>query len=182
MFLVVGLGNPGSKYTYNWHNCGFMALEILSQRHHIAVEKAKFKGEYGKGNIDGHEVILLRPHTYMNLSGESVKAASDYFKISPDRIIVIYDDIDITVGTIRARDTGGPGTHNGMRSVVATMGTQAFPRVRIGCGPVPEHWDIADYVLSDIPKESQERMFEIFVEAAIQVEKKISGGAWTIKG
>lgn len=182
MFLVVGLGNPGSKYSYNWHNCGFMALEVLSQRHRITIGKTKFNGEFGKGDIDGHEVVLLRPNTFMNLSGESVKAAADFFKISPDHIIVIYDDIDIDVGTVRARDTGGPGTHNGMRSVVASLGTNSFPRVRVGCGPVPEHWDIADYVLSDIPKDRQELMFEMFVESAKQVESKISGGTWTLKG
>lgn len=175
MWLIVGLGNPGSKYVFNLHNCGFMALEVLAQRNGISVLKKKFSGEYGKGKIMGEEVILLRPCTYMNCSGSSVREAAGFFKVSPDHIIVVYDDIDLALGTIRVRASGGPGTHNGMKSVVDEIGTREFVRVRIGIGPAPEHYDLADYVLSDIPSEHRETMFSAFVEAAEAVEKRIGG-------
>jgi len=150
-----------------------MVLEVLAQRNAIDVRKKKFSGEYGKGRIKGEEVILLRPGTYMNCSGRSIREAAGFFKVSPDRIIVIYDDIDLPLGTIRVRASGGPGTHNGMRSVVEEIGTREFVRVRIGIGPAPEHYDLADYVLSDIPAEQRETMFGAFVEAAGAVEKRI---------
>jgi len=173
MWLIAGLGNPGSQYVNNWHNCGFMTLEVLAQRNRIPVGKAKFHGEYGQGTMQGIKVILLRPHTYMNLSGDSVHEAMEYFKIPPEKVLIFYDDIDIPVGTIRVRTEGGPGTHNGMKSVIACLGTQNFPRIRIGCGPVPAHWDLADYVLSDIGKEQQEAMFSAFTSAAEAAEKMI---------
>jgi PTH1 family peptidyl-tRNA hydrolase len=173
MWLIVGLGNPGSKYVFNLHNCGLMALEVLAQGTSIDVRKKKFSGEYGKGRIKGEEVVLLRPTTYMNCSGVSIREAAGFFKVSPDHIIVIYDDIDLPLGTIRVRASGGPGTHNGMRSVVEEIGTREFVRVRIGIGPAPEHYDLADYVLSDIPAEQRETMFNAFVEAAGAVEKRI---------
>jgi len=173
MWLITGLGNPGAQYTFNWHNCGFMALEVLAQRNKIPVGKAKFKGQYGQGTIFGEKVVLLEPHTYMNLSGESVREALDYFKISPQNLIVLYDDIDLPRGTIRVRAKGGPGTHNGMKSVIGCLGTADFPRVRIGCGPVPKEWDLADFVLSNIGKDDQEKMFSAFVSAAEAAEKLI---------
>jgi len=175
MWLVVGLGNPGTKYTYTWHNCGFMTLEVLAQRNKIKVNKAKWQGEYGKGVINREDVILLRPTTYMNLSGESVIQVMKFFKIPPQNVIIIFDDIDIDVGKIRVRPNGSAGTHNGMRSVIASLGTQDFPRVRIGTGPVPEKWELVDYVLSEIPKEIQETMFASFTEGAIATEKLIGG-------
>ena len=173
MWLIAGLGNPGSQYTYNWHNCGFMALDVLSQRNKIAVDRTKFRGECGQGAIGGEKVLLLRPGTYMNLSGESVREAMAFYKIPPERLLVLYDDIDIPKGTIRMRRSGGPGTHNGMKSVITCVGSQAFPRIRIGCGPVPEHYDLADFVLSDIRKEEQETMFSAFVSAAEAAESLI---------
>ncbi len=173
MWLIAGLGNPGAKYTYNWHNCGFMSLEVLAQRNRITLDKTKFKGEYGRGNIGGESIILLRPHTYMNLSGESVREALAFFKIEPKNLIVLYDDIDLPKGAVRVRDKGGPGTHNGMKSIISCLGTQDFPRIRVGCGPVPERWDLADFVLSDIGPEDKETMFEAFVRAAESAEKMI---------
>lgn len=176
MYLVAGLGNPGSKYQYNWHNCGFMALEVLAQRTGTSVRKVKFKGEYGKGKIGGQEVIFLRPGTFMNLSGQSVREAVEFFKIPPENVIILCDDIDLPIGSIRVRASGGSGTHNGMKSVIAELGSQSFARVRIGAGPAPEQWDLADYVLSDIPKELEETMFGVFTEAAKAVEARIGGG------
>jgi len=173
MWLIAGLGNPGSQYAKNWHNCGFMTLEVLAQRSRIPVSKVKFKGEIGQGVILGQKAVLLRPHTYMNLSGESVREALEYFKIAPDHLLVLYDDIDIPRGTVRVRPDGGPGTHNGMKSIISSLGTQDFPRIRVGCGPVPEQWDLADFVLSDIGKEDQEQMFSAFTSAAEAAEKYI---------
>jgi len=173
MWLIAGLGNPGAKYTYNWHNCGFMALEVLAQRNRIALDKTKFKGEYGRGTINGESVILLRPHTYMNLSGESVREALAFFKIDPKNLIVLYDDIDLPKGSVRVRDKGGPGTHNGMKSIISCLGMQDFPRIRVGCGPVPERWDLADFVLSDIGTEDKETMFASFVRAAEAAEQMV---------
>lgn len=173
MWLIAGLGNPGSKYTFNWHNCGFMALEVLAQRNGIDIHKKKFQGEYGKGRIMGEEVVLLRPGTYMNGSGLSIREAMNYYKLPPERIITVYDDIDLSVGTIRVRSSGGAGTHNGMKSVIEQIGTADFARVRIGIGPAPEHYDLASFVLSDIPKEHRETMFNAFVEAAESIEKRI---------
>ena len=175
MWLIVGLGNPGKEYTFTFHNCGFMTLEVLAQKHHIKVDRLKWKGEYGRGTILGEDCILLRPHTFMNLSGESVREVMKFFKIPLDHLIVIYDDIDIQRGKIRVRSSGSAGTHNGMKSVIYCLESQDFPRVRIGCGPVPEHWDLADFVLSTIPKEEQETMYKAFEEGATAVEDILSG-------
>lgn len=175
MWLIVGLGNPGKDYTFTWHNCGFMTLEVLAQKNNIKVNKLKWKGEYGKGTLAGEEVVLLRPHTYMNLSGQSVIEVMQFFKIPMDHLIVIYDDIDIARGKIRVRPSGSAGTHNGMKSVIYCLGSQDFYRIRIGCGPVPEHWDLADFVLSSIPKEEQETMYKAFEEGAQAVIDIVSG-------
>ena len=173
MWLIAGLGNPGSKYTFTWHNCGFLTSEVLAQRNGIQVTKSKFKGCYGKGKIAGEDAIILRPQTYMNNSGESVIEAMRFFKIPASRLIVVYDDIDIPVGKIRVRPSGSAGTHNGMKSVIYHIGTQDFPRVRIGCGPVPEKWNLVDFVLAEIFEDKKEIMFESFTEVAKAVEKYI---------
>lgn len=173
MWLIAGLGNPGSKYTFTWHNCGFLTSEVLAQRNGIQVTKSKFKGCYGKGKIAGEDAIILRPQTYMNNSGESVIEAMRFFKIPASRLIVVYDDIDIPVGKIRVRPSGSAGTHNGMKSVIYHIGTQDFPRVRIGCGPVPEKWNLVDFVLAEIFEDKKEIMFESFTEGAKAVEKYI---------
>ena len=175
MWLIVGLGNPGKEYTSTFHNCGFMTLEVLAQKHNIRVDKLKWKGEYGRGTIQGEDCILLRPHTFMNLSGQSVIEVMRFFKIPLDHLIVIYDDIDIQRGKIRVRSSGSAGTHNGMKSIIYCVESQDFARVRIGCGPVPEHWDLANYVLSTIPKDEQETMLKSFEEGAQAVEDILSG-------
>ena len=173
MWLIAGLGNPGSKYTYTWHNCGFLTSEVLAQRNGISVTKTKFKGYYGKGKISGEDAIILRPQTFMNNSGESVIEAMNFFKIPVSNLIVVYDDIDIPVGKIRVRPSGSAGTHNGMKSVIYHLGSQDFPRVRIGCGPVPENWDLINFVLAEIFDDKKEIMFESFTEGAKAVEKYI---------
>lgn len=176
MRLIVGLGNPGEKYTFNWHNCGFMALEVFAQKNRMKINRTKFKGMWGTGTICGEKVILLRPHTYMNLSGESIRECMQFYKIPTQDTLIIYDDIDIEKGVIRYREKGGSGTHNGMRSIISCLGTEDFPRIRIGCGPVPEKWNLADYVLSDIQGDDRKIMFEAFEAACARAEKWIGDG------
>lgn len=167
-YLLVGLGNPGVKYARTWHNCGFLAIDYLAQHYGIKVNKVRFKGVYGQGLIEGHKVYLLKPETYMNNSGESVREAMDYFKIAVDRVVVFYDDIDFPTGQLRIREQGGPGTHNGMKSVVQHLGSRGFPRFRIGIGPQPKEQDIISYVMSAIPdraKPALESVMKRIVEA-----------------
>ena len=175
MWLIVGLGNPGLKYYKNWHNMGFLAIDLLAEKTGITIGKSKFDGEYGKGKIEGEDVILLKPFTYMNNSGISVAAAAKFFKVQPSNIIVVYDDIDIAKGKIRVRNKGSAGTHNGMKSIIEHLGTNEFPRVRIGTGPVPEHWDLVDYVLSNVPENEREMIFESFGLACDAVRDYIKG-------
>jgi PTH1 family peptidyl-tRNA hydrolase len=175
-WLIVGLGNPGSKYERTWHNVGFMTLEILSQRHKIPINKIKFKGLYGRGRIDDNTVIFLKPTTYMNLSGESVREAASYFRVPSERVLIIYDDLDIETGLVRIRQRGGPGTHNGMKSVVNCLATEDFPRIRVGIGPLPDRWQLVDYVLSEIPDERKQNCYDGLTTAADAVELAVRKG------
>ena len=156
MKLVVGLGNPGIKYLKNLHNLGFMAVELLAERHGVAFNKKGFKGLYGEKNINGEKVVFLKPQTFMNLSGESVQELAAFYKIEPKDILIVYDDLDIARGSVRIRAKGSAGTHNGMRSVVSRLGSTDFPRVRIGIKPEVDY-AIIDYVLSDIRKDDEPR-------------------------
>ena len=134
MFLIVGLGNPEEEYSNTRHNMGFDTINKLANEYNIKINKNKFKGLCGSGIIENEKVILLKPQTYMNLSGESIKEAMAFYKIKSENIIVIYDDIDIEPGIIKIRKKGGPGGHNGMKSVISEIDTQNFPRIRIGIG------------------------------------------------
>ena len=174
-WLIVGLGNPGDKYAYNWHNCGFLAIDMLAERNGVRVDRTQFHALFGKGKIGGHDVFLMKPKTYMNNSGEAVGPFANYYKIDPSHIIIVYDDIDIEVGTIRVRAKGSAGTHNGMKSVIAHLGTQEFPRVRIGTGPLPEHMDLITYVLADIPKDLRQKMYDSFEEGCKACEDIVNG-------
>ncbi len=155
MKLIVGLGNPTAKYDRTRHNVGFEVIDQLSKEYNISVDTAKHKGLYGKGRIEGQTVILLKPMTYMNLSGESVVAVANYFKIEAEDIIVIYDDINLDVGRLRIREKGSAGGHNGIKNIITHLGTDAFPRIRVGVGMKPPKMDLADYVLSHFTKEEQ---------------------------
>jgi len=176
LWLVAGLGNPGRQYEKNWHNSGYMVLELLSQRHQIAINKIRFKGLVGQGTISGQKVILLKPTTFMNLSGESLQEAMAFYKIPPERTLVIFDDLDIAVGQVRMRPSGGTGTHNGMRSIAKQLGHSNFPRIRVGIGPLPTSWELVNYVLADIPKEQQAVFFEALGKAADAVELTLREG------
>ena len=148
-WLIVGLGNPGKDYTRTRHNCGFRALDILAQQLGCKVDKGKFQGLYGQCTYRGRKLLLLKPQTYMNLSGRSVLQLSAYFNIPPQRIIVMFDDISLEPGRLRIRNDGSAGGPNGIKSIIAELGSQDFPRVKIGVGskPTPEY-DLADWVLS----------------------------------
>lgn len=160
MKLIVGLGNPTDKYEGTRHNVGFEVIDRIADEYGIGLDTIKHKGMYGKGKLDGQTVILLKPMTYMNLSGESISAVAAYYKIEPCDIIVIYDDINLDVGRLRVRGKGSAGGHNGIKNMIAHLHTEEFPRVRIGVGMKPPKMDLADYVLSRFSKEEQERMEE----------------------
>ena len=147
-WLVVGLGNPGTKYEHTRHNCGFRAVDILAKDLGCKIDKGKFQGLYGQTNYNGKKVFLLKPQTYMNASGNSVLQLSAYFSIPPQRIIVIFDDISLQPGRLRVRGEGSAGGHNGIKSIISQLGSQDFPRVKIGVGAKAPEQDLADWVLS----------------------------------
>ena len=148
-WLIVGLGNPGKDYEKTRHNCGFRAIDVLAQKLGCKVDKLKFQGLYGQVNYGGGKLFLLKPQTYMNLSGRSVLQLSAYFHIPPQRIIVLFDDISLEPGRLRIRASGSAGGHNGIKSIISELGSQDFPRVKIGVGSKPNpEFDLADWVLS----------------------------------
>ena len=175
MYLVVGLGNPGVKYLKNMHNMGFMAIDILASNLGLEFNKKGFKGVYTLANINGEKAMLLKPHTYMNLSGDSVVEAMNFYKIPSEKVIVIYDDLDIEIGSIRIRERGSSGTHNGMRDIVKKISTDNFPRIRVGTKPNGDSLEIIDYVLSDIKKQDESVFNKVLKAAADSAEMFIKG-------
>jgi len=155
LFIVVGLGNPGREYQDTRHNVGFKTVDEIGERLKISISKSKHKAIIGEGTLGTKRIVLVKPQTYMNLSGESVREVTDWYKASLDNVIVVYDDIDLPLGRIRIRADGTPGTHNGMRSVVGTLNSINFPRVRMGIGRPTEPMDLADYVLSRFKDEEK---------------------------
>lgn len=154
MKIIAGLGNPTKEYEGTRHNIGFSVIDKLADKYNISMNEKKHKAICGKGMIEGEKVILLKPQTYMNLSGESVVDAVNFYKVDPEEdVIIIYDDIDLDVGKLRIRAKGSAGGHNGMKNIIAHLGTQVFPRIRVGVGAKPKDWDLADYVLGRFPKE-----------------------------
>ena len=148
-WLVVGLGNPGREYEKTRHNCGFRAVDLLAEQLGTKIDRLKFQGLYAQVNYDGRKIFLLKPQTYMNLSGRSVLQLSAYFNIPPQRIIVLFDDISLEPGRLRIRADGSAGGHNGIKSIISEVGSQEFPRVKIGVGAKPNpNYDLADWVLS----------------------------------
>lgn len=176
IWLIAGLGNPGINYEKTWHNSGYQALDNLALRRHLTLDRIRFRALTAETQIEGQPCLLLKPLTYMNLSGEAVSAAARYYQIPPERILVIYDDIDLPCGIIRIRQSGGPGTHNGMRSVISCLNTQSFPRIRIGIGPKPDAWDLADFVLSKVQPELNESWSAAVDQAVAAVELTLKEG------
>ena len=165
-WLIVGLGNPGKDYIRTRHNCGFRAIDILAQQLGCKIDKGKFQGLYGQVTRDGKKLFLLKPQTYMNLSGKSVLQLSAYYNIPPQRIIVMFDDISLAPGRLRVRAEGSAGGHNGIKSIIQELGSQDFPRVKIGVGAKPHaEQDLADWVLSTFSA-SEDKLLEPALEKA----------------
>ena len=160
MYLIAGLGNPSKTYEGTRHNVGFTMIDVIGSKFDIDVTTRKHKALVGRGVIDGMRVILVKPQTYMNLSGESIREIADFYKIEPENIIIIYDDISLDVGQLRIRKKGSAGGHNGVKNIIAHLGTQEFPRIKVGIGNKPEGWDLADYVLSRYSKAEQQALEE----------------------
>jgi peptidyl-tRNA hydrolase, PTH1 family len=160
MKLIVGLGNPGKEYENTRHNAGFEVIDELSRRFNMPLNQLKHKGLYGIGFYQGEKIILLKPLTYMNLSGESIRAVMDYYQIDRENILVIYDDLDLPVGKIRLRQKGSAGGHNGIKSTIAHLGTQEFNRIRIGIDRPRPGMKVPDYVLGRFSKEEQPAIME----------------------
>ncbi|MCR5146647.1 MAG: aminoacyl-tRNA hydrolase [Clostridia bacterium] len=177
MYLIVGLGNPEEDYAKTRHNMGFNVINVLSEKYDIKVNKSKFKALYGTGTINDEKVILVKPQTYMNLSGEAVQEFVNFYKVENKDIIVIYDDIDTAPGKIRIRKSGGPGTHNGMKSVVGCLNSEDFTRVRVGIGCPEFKGDLINYVIGHIPEEDLEVLDKGAHLAAKAVEEIIKNGA-----
>ena len=158
-WLIVGLGNPGKEYERSRHNCGFRALDCLAQNLGVKVDKLKFQGLYNQTNYNGRKLFLLKPQTYMNLSGRSVLQLSAFFKIPPQNIIVMFDDISLEPGRLRVRANGSAGGHNGIKSIISELGSQDFPRVKIGVGAKPNpEYDPADWVLSSFSAQDEKAL------------------------
>lgn len=172
--IIAGLGNPGIAYRKSRHNAGYQALDKLSGTLHIRVTKRGFSGVYGEGVRGGERVVLIRPTTYMNLSGNCVQAVMHFFKAAPQDLIVLYDDIELPLGSLRIRGNGGAGTHNGIRSIIACVGSEDFARVRIGVGN-RKSGDLADYVLSKPGKAEQTQLEAAFDNAADAVCLMLDG-------
>ena len=165
MYLIAGLGNPGKQYENTKHNVGFLTIDVLAEKLGIRVSKIKHKALTGEGFISGEKVILVKPQTYMNLSGESIREILSFYKADPERLVVIYDDIDLPMGSLRIRKKGSAGTHNGMKSIIYQIVSEDFPRVRIGIGG-ERKGDLADYVISGFRKEDRKTVEDSILRAA----------------
>ena len=176
MRIIVGLGNPEDKYKGTRHNVGFETINKLAYDFNINVKKSRFRAHIGEGMIGRTSVLLVKPQTYMNLSGESVRAVLQFYKIPPSEMIVLYDDVNLPVGDVRVREKGGAGGHNGMRNIIDQLKTEDFPRVRIGISAKPPGWDLADYVLSRFPKEEWDAMINGVTQAGDAVSLILRDG------
>ncbi|PKM85292.1 MAG: aminoacyl-tRNA hydrolase [Firmicutes bacterium HGW-Firmicutes-11] len=175
MYVIVGLGNPGRRYENTRHNVGFLTVDLLGEKHGIKVNKLKHKALIGEGTISGHKVLLVKPQTYMNLSGQSVREVVAYYKIAPEELIVVYDDIDLPVGRMRIRESGSAGTHNGMRSIIYDLQFDDFPRVRIGIGG-ERKMHLADFVTGGFRREEKAIIEQIITRAVESLECILSSG------
>ncbi len=175
-YIVAGLGNPGERYHRTRHNVGFRTVDILSEKWGIVLSRHKHKALFGEGHMNGNRIILSKPQTYMNSSGESILDMVSYYKVPVTNLIIIYDDVDIELGRIRVRLRGSAGTHNGMRSIIFQLQDEDFPRVRIGIGPKPAVMDMADFVLSSFGKEEERMVHESLMRAAEAVDTIVRKG------
>lgn len=176
-WLVVGLGNPGRKYENTRHNTGFRVLDALCREHHVTCDRARFQALTGEAILGGKRVLLVKPQTFMNLSGAAVHEAASFYKIPPERILVIFDDISLPVGTLRIRPKGSAGGQNGVKDIIAQLGSQDFPRIKVGIGGKPHpDYDLADWVLSTIRPDELEDMEDAVHRAVLAVSELIEHG------
>ena len=172
MYIIAGLGNPGSKYENTRHNMGFLAIDNLAKRLNINVNRIKFKGLVGEGRIGNEKIVLLKPQTYMNNSGESIREILSFYKETPENLIVFVDDIDIGFANLRIKKGGSAGTHNGLKSIIHLIQSDEFPRIKIGVGKQYEGQDLADFVLSGFSKSDGaeiEKTIDLAVDAAVEI-------------
>lgn len=175
-YLIVGLGNPGEKYAETRHNAGFMAIDYFTKKYGTDCKRVKFKAMIGEVMLGGHRAILMKPQTFMNNSGEAVSACAEFYKIPPERIIVLVDDINLPAGRLRIRGGGSAGGHNGLASIIYHLDSDAFPRIRLGVGAKPSpDYDLADWVLGRMPKNDLALLFECFCAASEAAEMMIGG-------
>jgi peptidyl-tRNA hydrolase len=168
MYLIVGLGNPGSQYEETRHNVGFDVIDLMGKKNNININRLKFKGMYGEGNIKGEKVILLKPQTYMNLSGESVREISNFYKIENNKIIIIYDDISLDIGRMRLRNKGSAGGHNGIKNIILNLSSDEFPRIKVGVGQPNK--DLVNHVLGRFNIDEREKIEKVFEAAGLAAE------------
>lgn len=175
-FIIAGLGNPGKEYELTRHNAGFLTLDILANREGFTTDRIKYKSVCADVMINGHRCLVMRPQTYMNNSGEAIKEAASFYKIPPERCIVIFDDIDIAPGALRIKKKGSAGTHNGIKSIIAHLGSDNFPRIKIGVGSKPHpDYDLKDYVLGNFSKQDQETLKKTMEKACDAVALIVKG-------
>lgn len=175
-FLVVGLGNPDKKYAFTRHNSGFLCVDMLAEQYGFTVKKLKFKSLVGDAEIGGHRCLVLKPQTYMNLSGEAVRDAAQFYKIPPERIVVLFDDISLDVGKIRIRRKGTDGGHNGIKNIIYHLNSDKFPRIKIGVGKKPHpDYDLADWVLSEFKKDEEAPLKTALENATAALEYMLDG-------
>ena len=170
-FLIVGLGNPGNKYILTRHNAGFLCMDMLSEKLGFKIDRLKYKSLIADVNINGHRCIVMKPQTFMNNSGEAVRECASFYKIKPENVIVIYDDISLDVGKLRIRRKGTDGGHNGIKSIIYHLNSDQFPRIKVGCGKKPHpDYDLADWVLSEFKKDEQKALEPALENACKAIE------------
>lgn len=175
-FMIVGLGNPDKKYEFTRHNAGFLCVDMLAEKHGFTVKKLKFRSLLGDAVLGGHRCLILKPQTYMNLSGEAVREAAAFYKIPPERILVLFDDISLDVGKLRIRRKGTDGGHNGIKNIIYHLASDRFPRIKIGVGKKPHpDYDLADWVLSEFKKDEEAPLKSALENACAAVELLLDG-------
>lgn len=176
MYFIVGLGNPGIRYENTRHNVGFLTIDYLAEKHNIKVKKLKHKSLIGEGEISGQKVMLIKPQTFMNNSGEAIREIRNYYKFEEDELIVVFDDIDIDFGSIRIKQKGSAGTHNGMKSIIYHIQYDTFPRIKIAVGKRPDYMDLANFVLSGFTDKEVDIVREEIIMASEAIELMLSDG------
>lgn len=175
-FIVVGLGNPGNKYTYTRHNSGFLCIDMLAEKLNFKVDRLKFKSLICDTNINGHRCIVMKPQTFMNNSGEAIRECASFYKIPPEKVIVIYDDISLDVGRLRIRRKGTDGGHNGIKSIIYHLNNDQFPRIKLGCGKKPHpDYDLIDWVISEFKKDELKALEPALENACKAIELLLDG-------